>query len=129
MTKLDGGASAVGDHGSRCGWCQRTIVRRPGPGRPRRYCRQTCRQQAYLARRLAEAHGLGDDRLIVERSRLETAQDRIALLGQALADLDREQAGGELADPAQAYAWLRIHAAEVAALRLEPAWLGLRDAG
>ena len=37
----------------------------PGPGRPRRFCRDGCRQQAYLARKLASSHGLGDDDVIV----------------------------------------------------------------
>jgi hypothetical protein len=106
----------------RCEWCQRLLDARTGPGRPRRFCRQGCRQQAYLARKLAAAHGLGDDQLIVDRATFEAAQDRIALLRQALADVDRE-AGGDLPlDLEQAYLWVRRHAVEVAELQLLPAW-------
>jgi len=43
-----------------------------------------------MARRLADAHGLGEHQLVVDRSTFEAAQDRIALLRQALDDLDRE---------------------------------------
>ena len=75
-----------------------------------------------MAHRLADAHGLGEHQLVVDRSTFEAAQDRIALLRQALDDLDREDGGDLPADLEQAYLWLRRHAVEVAELQLLPAW-------
>jgi hypothetical protein len=96
---------------------------RAGPGRPREYCRQGCRQQAFLARKLAAAHGLADDEVIVARGELEVLQDRLALLRYAIGDIEREEAtGGGPVDPRAAYDWLIDHAREVVALRIEPAW-------
>lgn len=76
-----------------------------------------------MARKLAATHGLGDHEVIVARSDLEAVQDRIALLHQAIGDIERERsAGGELADLAEAHRWLMAHAQDVAALRVEPVW-------
>ncbi|MFP4512380.1 MAG: hypothetical protein ACLFRV_05470 [Acidimicrobiales bacterium] len=121
MTKWEGGHPGEGITDRLCRWCQRTLPTRSGPGRPRRYCSQSCRQQAFLARKLADAHGLGDDEVIVARADLEAVQDRVALLGQAIDDIerDRRQGGG---DDAEAYTWLLEHAREVANTRIEPAW-------
>ena len=33
-----------------CGWCGAEFEINPGPGRPRKYCKQGCRQQAYVTR-------------------------------------------------------------------------------
>jgi hypothetical protein len=74
-----------------------------------------------MARKLASAHGLGDHEVIVARADLEAVQDRIALLRQALLDVEREPARGEITDLSLAFDWIRSHASEVAALRLEPA--------
>jgi hypothetical protein len=104
---------------ARCEWCQAALVAREGPGRPRRFCRQSCRQQAYVARKVASAPGVGDHQRIVDRRQLEAAQDRIALLRQALADLEREGASGHHDALANAVDWLHAHAVEVADLRLD----------
>lgn len=61
-----------------------------------------------------------DHEQLVDRGELEVAQDRIELLRQALADLDRERAAGEFSDLAGAFDWLHRHAAEVAEVRLGP---------
>ncbi|MDZ7732437.1 MAG: hypothetical protein U5R31_04375 [Acidimicrobiia bacterium] len=61
-----------------------------GPGRPRRYCRQGCRQQAHLARKLAAAHGLGDDDVVVSRDRLEDLQGGLRAAGCVLEDVERD---------------------------------------
>ena len=42
----------------------------PGRGRPRRYCRPGCRQQAHLARKLAVGHQLADGEVVVRREDL-----------------------------------------------------------
>jgi hypothetical protein len=93
----------------------------PGPGRPGRYCRQGCRQQAYLARKLAAAHGLGDDDLVIGRSSLEDLQSRLYCLQAALEDVDRDlAASAEPADVAEALAWLLENARPLAEVWIEP---------
>ena len=55
-------------------------------GRPRRYCRQSCRQRAYESRRRSAELGLGDDELVVTRNELDDARDRLYLIETALGD-------------------------------------------
>ena len=77
--------------GERCRWCGRPLPERPtGPGRPRRYCRQGCRQGAHLARKLAASHGLDDDDLVVSHRAHEELQARLYALRAAVADVDRD---------------------------------------
>ncbi len=77
----------------RCRWCGRNLsCPRPGPGAVRRYCRQGCRQQAHLARKLAAAHGLGADDAIVSRPALDELQGRLYCLQAALQDVERDLA-------------------------------------
>jgi hypothetical protein len=97
------------------------LVAHPGPGRPRRFCRPGCRQQAYLARRLATAHGLGDDDVIVDREALEELQSRLYCLQAALEDVDRDlSASSEPADIAEALSWLVENARPLATTWIEP---------
>lgn len=113
----------------RCRWCGRAFVVSKGRGRPRRYCRQSCRQQAHLARKLAAAHGLGDDDLIVSRAVLEDLQSRLYCLQAAIEDVDRDLAQAassgrkgepDTADLAEALTWLLENARPVAAAWIEP---------
>jgi uncharacterized small protein (DUF1192 family) len=92
-----------------------------GPGRPRRFCRDGCRQQAYLARKLASSHGLGDNDVIVSRDALEDLQSRIYCLQAALEDIDRDlERSKEPRDVAEALAWLRENAEPLATAWIEP---------
>ncbi len=105
----------------RCRWCGRPMARRPGPGRPRRYCKQGCRQAAHLARKLAAAHGLGDDDVIVSRDVLEDLQGRLYCLQAALEDVERDLAeSSEPDDVALALRWLTENAKPVAEVWVEP---------
>lgn len=113
----------------RCHWCGRAFVVSKGRGRPRRYCKQSCRQQAHLARKLAAAHGLGDDDLIVSRAVLEDFQSRLYCLQAAIEDVDRDltqsashsrQGAPDRADLAEALSWLLENARPVATLWIEP---------
>lgn len=93
----------------------------PGPGRPRRFCRDGCRQQAYLARKLASSHGLDDDDVIVSREALEDLQSRIYCLQAALEDIDRDlERSREPREVAEALAWLRENAVPLAEVWIEP---------
>lgn len=74
-----------------------------------------------MARKLAAAHGLGDDDVIVSRARLDELQDRLYALQAALEDVERDLAGSDdPADVAEALAWLRENAEPLRDVRLEP---------
>lgn len=100
-------------------------------GRPRRYCRAGCRQQAHIARKYALAHGLGDDDVIIDRQQLEELQGAIYCLQAALEDVDADLAGSPSASEVRtALGWLVDNARPVAALWVEPkAVLGAPDPG
>jgi len=105
----------------RCRWCGREFVVAPGPGRPRRFCRDGCRQQAFLARKLASAHGLGDDDVIVSREALEDLQSRLYCLQAALEDVERDlERSADPSDVAEALAWLQENAEPLATAWIEP---------
>lgn len=121
MTKFEGEDRERGPAPVRCRWCGRAFVPHQGRGRPRVYCRQGCRQQAHLARKLAETHGLGDDDLVISRRALEELQSRLYCLQAALEDVDRDlAASAEPDDIAEAFAWLAENARPVAELWIEP---------
>lgn len=61
----------------RCAWCARPL---PGPartGRPRTYCRRSCRQRAFEARQRLGELSWGEDRL---RELLERLDDQYVVL-------------------------------------------------
>ncbi|MCU1496322.1 MAG: hypothetical protein JWM47_275 [Acidimicrobiales bacterium] len=110
----------------RCRWCGRRLPDRTGPGRPRRYCRAGCRQQAHLARKLAGSHGLGDDDVIVDRARLEELQGVLYCLQAAIEDVDRDLSGHEAraGEVREALSWLLDNARPAAAFWIEPRTAG-----
>lgn len=61
-------------------------------GRPREYCRQSCRQRAYEARRQSQELGLSENELIVTRQELEKLLDQVYVLQAAVEDVDRDLA-------------------------------------
>ncbi len=67
----------------RCDWCRRRLPEAAPTGRPRRFCRSSCRQRAYEARRRLEEAAWSEDRL---RTREDTL-DEVALVAAALTDL------------------------------------------
>jgi hypothetical protein len=78
-----------------CGWCRRSLPERTGPGRPRRFCRQACRQAAYVAGRRRDELGLSEEELIVARQSLDDLRDRIYVLEAAIEDVERDLAAGD----------------------------------
>ena len=105
----------------RCRWCGRPLDSREGPGRPRSFCRAGCRQQSYMARKLAKSHGLDDDDVIVDRSTLEELQGLLYCLQAAVEDVERDlSASATPDDVSEALAWLLENAEPLAAARLEP---------
>lgn len=70
----------------RCRWCGRRFPVPKGPGRPREFCRQACRQRDYEARR-GGRHLAGDgDVLVLPRRAVHDLQDRLWLVEAAVDD-------------------------------------------
>ena len=76
-----------------CRWCGRELAIVIGPGRPREYCRQSCRQRAYELRRRQLAGTLRSGEVPVSWSDFERVRDGLYALSTALDDVD-----GDLAD-------------------------------
>lgn len=74
----------------RCRWCSRAITEQAATGRPRQYCRTSCRQMDYVARRRAKELGLGETELVVARSELDELRDALYVLEAAVEDVDRD---------------------------------------
>ena len=67
-----------------------------GPGRPRVYCRRSCKQRDYEARRRADELGLGEQELVVTRGELEAVHDRLFVLACVVEDVERDLAKEDL---------------------------------
>lgn len=102
-------------------WCRRCGRPFVGQrtGRPRRYCRDSCRQMDYQARRRAKELGLSESELVMARSELEQLRDALYVLEAAVEDVDRDLVtGGD--DPVEikrALDWLLDAARPLLALR------------
>ena len=102
----------------RCGWCGRPIVAQAKTGRPRRYCRTSCRQMDYMARRRSKELGLGESELVMARSELEQLRDALYLLEAAVEDVDRDlaEADDDPAEVRRALEWILAAARPLIAL-------------
>ena len=78
--------------GQRCRWCSRGFPVAGGPGRPRAFCSQACRQKEYISRLRARDAGLSEAELIVARSELDALHDRLYVLECAIDDVRRDLA-------------------------------------
>jgi len=88
----------------RCDWCHRPLSRRPGAGRPRRYCSAAHRQRAYEARRRADELHVPGDQCIVAVADLGRLHDLLYRLEAAVEDTE-----GDLAGAAGAAAYRRAY--------------------
>jgi hypothetical protein len=79
----------------RCRWCGRPFDVAAGPGRPREYCRRSCRQRDYEARRQAADLGLGDAYLVMARAEVHALHDRLYQLEAAIEDVERDLAAAD----------------------------------
>jgi hypothetical protein len=92
---------------ARCEWCGRGLPERAGPGRPRRYCRQACRQAAYVAGQRRIELGLSEEELVIARRALDELHDKLYALEAAVQDVDRDLAVAETEqDLRDALRWL-----------------------
>jgi hypothetical protein len=90
-----------------CRWCGRPFPIAVGAGRPREFCRRSCRQRHYETRRRAAELGLGEHELVVARSELEALRDRLYVLACAVEDVERDvDEQTEHAEVREALTWL-----------------------
>ncbi|WP_431777004.1 hypothetical protein [Streptomyces cucumeris] len=67
-----------GDGASPCAWCGRP-VRQSGTGRPREYCRRSCRQRAYEERQIQQRIAVANQAaLAIARDKQLAAADAAA---------------------------------------------------
>ena len=91
----------------RCQWCRRPLLEQEGPGRPRVYCKQSCRQRDYEARRRAADLGLSEAEVVLARTELDGLTDLLYVLEAAIEDVDGDLArSSEPDDVAGALAWV-----------------------
>lgn len=83
---------AVGEEPVRCGWCRRVVGRTAGPGRPKKFCSQRCRQWNWVARQRAHELELSEHELVITRSELDELHDDLYVLACALEDTERDLA-------------------------------------
>jgi hypothetical protein len=75
---------------SRCRWCGRPFERRAGAGRPRQFCKRSCRQRDYESRQRGAELGLGEDELIITRAELNELKDRLYVLAETVNDVEKD---------------------------------------
>ena len=78
----------------RCRWCRRVLPARTGPGRPRAFCSQRCRQWDWVSRQRARELQLSDTELVIARDELDRLHDDLYVLACAVDDVDRDLAVG-----------------------------------
>ena len=72
----------------RCRWCRRALPERSGPGRPREFCSQRCRQWDWVARQRAAELELSENELVVARDELDRLHDELYVLARVLVFAD-----------------------------------------
>ena len=96
-----------------CAWCGRTFTVPGGPGRPRIYCKPSCKQRDYECRQRSQELGLSEHELVVTREELEATRDRLYVLACTVDDVTRDLARGDTTE-AEALARLLDAAGECA---------------
>jgi endogenous inhibitor of DNA gyrase (YacG/DUF329 family) len=76
----------------RCRWCRRVLPEPGGPGRPREFCSQRCRQWDWVARQRAGELELSEHELVVARDELDALHDDLYVLACAVDDAERDLA-------------------------------------
>jgi hypothetical protein len=93
--------------GLRCRWCGRPVGDVAATGRPKQFCKRSCRQRDYEARRRNEELGLSERDLVVTRAQLDALHDQLYVLEAAVEDVERDLAGSPTKqDYAEAVEWL-----------------------
>ena len=74
----------------RCRWCRRVLPERSGPGRPKQFCSQRCRQWDWVARQRAQELELSEGELVIARTELDALHDDLYVLACAVDDAERD---------------------------------------
>lgn len=91
----------------RCRWCARRFTVTIGPGRPREFCRRSCRQRDYESRQRASELGLSEHELVLTRQAMDELRDRLYVLECAVEDVERDLGGSPTrAEYREAVDWL-----------------------
>lgn len=80
----------IDDDEPRCRWCRRVLTPVDGPGRPREFCSQACRQWDWVARQRARELKLSEDQLVMTRTELDDLHDALYVLACAVQDVRRD---------------------------------------
>ena len=83
-----------GSPAQRCAFCRRAMPERSNVGRPRRYCRRSCRQRAFERRRRTTELSWGDERTAQLTERLALQGDRLAHVSDVVSELRMDLADG-----------------------------------
>jgi hypothetical protein len=103
-----------------CAWCRRPLPQARATGRPRVYCRASCRQRAFEQRRRLTELGLSESELVVTRADLDAVRDAVFVLEAAIQDVDADLAASSTpADLRAALDWLLAAARPLVALRVD----------
>jgi hypothetical protein len=89
MTKTEGDAVV---EARRCRWCRRALPERTGPGRPKEFCSQRCRQWDWVSRQRAAELAISEGELVVARGELDALHDDLYVLACAVDDTERDLA-------------------------------------
>lgn len=68
------------------------LPERRGPGRPREFCGQTCRQWDWVSRQRARELQISEDELVIARGELDDLHDDLYVLACAIDDTERDLA-------------------------------------
>src|SRR6478752_4021330 len=83
-----------GSSSDRCAFCRRAMPEPAGVGRPRTYCRRSCRQRAFEQRRRATELSWGDERLMGLTEQVADYGDVLAGVRDVIAELRIDVADG-----------------------------------
>ena len=115
---------AQGQQGTdkRCRWCRHVLASSTGPGRPKEFCSQRCRQWDWVSRQRASELALSENELVVTRDELDTLKDQIYVLHCAVIDARADLAAGRHTKDSllEMVNWLLEAADPVAAASLSP---------
>ena len=122
MTKSAGDGQGRTIEVVRCRWCRHPLAERTGPGRPKQFCSQRCRQWDWVARQRAHDLALSEGELVTARSELDALHDDLYVLQCAVADTQRDLEHRMTVEQAMsALRWLLESAEPLANRRVGPA--------
>ncbi len=121
MTKL-ASEGEVREEDRRCRWCRHVLTMATGPGRPKQFCSQKCRQWDWVARQRAADLELSENELVMTRDELDALKDQIYVLHCAVVDAQQDLAAGRHTKDTllELINWLIEAAEPVAAASLSP---------